>query len=154
LVTPQLQEKRLSLERELPAGLRVYADRKRLLQCLVNLLSNAAKFTERGRIVVAARESEGRLELSVTDSGIGIAEADLPRLFKPFERLESRLRVQAGGTGLGLYLTAKLVSDILRGTISVRSREGEGSTFTLSLPRDVRRVPEPPEQPGEGGGTP
>ena len=153
IVTPQLQGKGLPLERELPAGLTVYADRKRLLQCLVNLLSNAVKFTEKGSIVVAARESEGRLELSVTDSGIGIAEADLPRLFKPFERLESNLRVQAGGTGLGLYLTAKLVADILRGTISVRSREGEGSTFTLSLPRDVRRVLEPPDQGREGGGT-
>ena len=145
IVTPQLQEKGLSLKRELPAALTVYADRKRLLQCLVNLLSNAAKFTENGRIVVTARESEGSIELSVTDSGIGIAERDLPRLFKPFERLESHLRVQAGGTGLGLYLTAKLVADILRGTISVQSREGEGSTFTLSLPRDLRRVPEPPD---------
>jgi PAS domain S-box-containing protein len=152
-VTPQLQEKGLPLEREIPAGLMVYADRKRLLQCLVNLLSNAAKFTEKGRIVVAARESEGRLELSVTDSGVGIAERDLPRLFKPFERLESRLRIQAGGTGLGLYLTSKLVADILCGTIAVVSREGEGSTFTLSLPRDVRSVAEPPDQGGEGGGN-
>ncbi|HBG06768.1 MAG TPA: histidine kinase, partial [Geobacter sp.] len=154
IVTPQLQEKGLSLERVLPAALTLYADRKRLLQCLVNLLSNAAKFTEKGRIVVAARESEGSIELSVTDSGIGIAEGDLPRLFKPFERLESHLRVQAGGTGLGLYLTAKLAADVLRGTISAQSREGEGSTFTLSLPRDLRRVPEPPDLGREGGGTP
>ncbi|HBA88067.1 MAG TPA: hypothetical protein DCZ75_08785 [Geobacter sp.] len=154
IVTPQLQKKGLSLERELPATLNMYADRKRLFQCLVNLLSNAAKFTEKGRIIVAARENDGSIELSVTDSGIGIAERDLPRLFKPFERLESHLRVRAGGTGLGLYLTAKLVADILRGTISVQSREGEGSTFTLSLPRDLRRVPEPPDLVREGGGTP
>ena len=153
IVTPQLQEKGLSLERRLPAALTLYADRKRLLQCLVNLLSNAAKFTEKGMIVVAARESEGSIELSVTDSGIGIAERDLPRLFQPFERLESHLRVQAGGTGLGLYLTAKLVADILRGTISVQSREGEGSTFTLSLPRDLRLVPDTPDPGREGGGT-
>jgi PAS domain S-box-containing protein len=149
IVMPQLQEKGLPLEWEISAGLMVYADRKRLLQCLTNLLSNAAKFTEKGSIVVAVRESHGRIELSVTDSGIGIEEQDLPKLFKPFERLDSHLRVQAGGTGLGLYLTAKLVADILRGTISVVSREGEGSTFTLSLPRDVRRVAEPPDQ---GGG--
>jgi len=153
-VTPQLREKGLLLEREPAAGLTVYADRKRLFQCLSNLLSNAVKFTEKGRVAVAARESQGRIELSVTDSGIGIAEQDLPRLFKPFERLESHLRVQAGGTGLGLYLTAKLVADILRGTISVLSREGEGSTFTLSLPLDLRRVPEPSGPEGEGGGTP
>ena len=153
LVTPQLQVKGLPLEREIPAGLTMYADRKRLLQCLTNLLSNAAKFTEKGKIVVTAREAQGRIELSVTDSGIGIAEGDLPRLFKPFERLESHLRVQAGGTGLGLYLTAKLVADILRGTISVQSREGEGTTFTLSLPRDLRRVPEMTDPGREGGGT-
>jgi signal transduction histidine kinase len=152
-VTPQLQVKGLPLEREISAGLTVYADRKRLFQCLVNLLSNAAKFTEKGSIVVGARESKGSIELSVTDSGIGIAERDLPRLFKPFERLESHLQVQAGGTGLGLYLTAKLTADILRGTISVVSRVGEGSTFTLSLPRDVRSVADPPDQEGEGGGN-
>jgi PAS domain S-box-containing protein len=151
-VTPKLQEKGLSLELQLAGSFAVFADRKRLFQCLVNLLSDAAKFTERGSIVVAVRQSQGRVELSVTDSGIGIAEQDLPRLFKPFERLDSHLRVQAGGTGLGLYLTAKLVADILRGTISVVSREGEGSTFTLSLPRDVRRVAEPPDQ--EGGENP
>lgn len=89
----------LTLECELPAGLTV---------------SNSAKFTEKGRIVVAARESEERLELSVTDSAIGIAEADLP-------------------TGLGLYLMAKLVADILRGTISVRSREVEGSPLLVGF---------------------
>ena len=72
--------------------------------------------------------------LAVTDTGIGIAEEDIPKLFEAFERLETHLRVKAGGTGLGLYLTKKIVTDILHGRVSVQSQLGLGSTFTLQIP--------------------
>jgi PAS domain S-box-containing protein len=134
---PQLKAKSLLLQVEVPQRLYLFTDRKRLLQCLLNLLGNAAKFTERGSILIAAREAGETVEISVADTGIGIAEKDLPRLFQPFERLESRLRVKAGGTGLGLYLTRKLCSDILEGSVSAQSRVGEGSVFTLKIPREV-----------------
>jgi signal transduction histidine kinase len=133
-VEPQVKEKGLALELDIPADVQLTTDRKRLLQCLLNFLSNAAKFTESGKISVRARESEGYVEIAVSDTGIGISEKDLPKLFEAFERLESHLRVKAGGTGLGLYLTRKLVTEILHGDVSVQSREGEGSTFSLRVP--------------------
>ncbi|MBF0552011.1 MAG: PAS domain S-box protein, partial [Deltaproteobacteria bacterium] len=100
-VQPQLREKGLTLEVEAPAGLAIVTDRKRLLQCLLNFLSNAVKFTEAGQVAVSVREVNDQFEISVSDTGIGIAEQDLPRLFEAFERLDSHLRVKAGGTGLG-----------------------------------------------------
>ena len=77
------------------------------------------------------------VEIAVSDTGIGIAEADLSKLFEPFERVKSHLQVKAGGTGLGLYLTKKLVTEVLRGEINVRSIQGEGSTFTIRIPSQV-----------------
>lgn len=116
----------------------VRTDRRRLLQCLLNLLSNAVKFTEKGTITVTARRfapaEGGRIEVSVADTGIGIREEDLPRLFSPFVRLESPLKSKVTGTGLGLYLTKKLVTEVLKGEISVASRYGEGSTFSIKIP--------------------
>jgi PAS domain S-box-containing protein len=137
VLEPQIRGKGLLLQVEVPSGLLLFTDRKRLLQCLLNLVGNAAKFTERGSILISARETGPVAELSVTDTGIGIAEKDLHRLFQPFERLESRLRVKAGGTGLGLYLTRKLCNDILQGSVTVQSRVGEGSVFTLRIPREI-----------------
>lgn len=70
----------------------------------------------------------------VADTGIGISEEDLPRLFSPFVRLESPLWSKVTGTGLGLYLTKKLVSEVLKGQVAVTSRSGEGSTFSIRVP--------------------
>ena len=114
-------------------------DRARLLQCLLNLLSNAAKYTEEGEIRVVARqrtveEGESVAEITVADTGIGIQYEDQPRLFHPFVRFDSHLRSSAPGTGLGLYLTRKIVSELLKGDLSFTSRPGEGSSFTLSVP--------------------
>lgn len=138
-VQPQLKEKRLTLAVDVPEDVKLNTDRKRLLQCLINFLSNGVKFTEKGGITITAREHDADAEISVTDTGIGIAEEDMPKLFEPFERLDTHLRVKAGGTGLGLYLTKKLATDILQGSISVQSVEGHGSTFTLRVPKDLHQ---------------
>jgi PAS domain S-box-containing protein len=151
-VRPQLNEKRLGLVLEVPAGVRLNTDRKRLLQCLLNFLSNAVKYTESGTITVAARETEGQVTVSVSDTGIGIAEEDQPKVFEAFERLESHLRVKAGGTGLGLYLTQKLARDILRGDVMFQSKEGQGSTFTLRVPKDLQQKVNIAETPDKTGG--
>jgi|WetSurMetagenome_2_1015567.scaffolds.fasta_scaffold00239_21 PAS domain S-box-containing protein len=137
VVKPQLKEKALALNVDAPAEVRLNTDKKRLLQCLLNFLSNAIKYTEAGTITLTAGESDGNLELTVSDTGIGIAEKDMPKLFEAFERLDTHLRIKAGGTGLGLYLTKKIVTEILHGEISVQSREGRGSSFTLSVPKDI-----------------
>jgi PAS domain S-box-containing protein len=149
-VRPQQREKRLGLIVEVPVDVELNADRKRLLQCLLNFLSNAVKFTESGTITVAGRETDGSVRISVRDTGIGIAEKDMPKLFEAFERLETHLRVKAGGTGLGLYLTRKIARDILHGDVSVKSREGEGSTFTLTVPKDMRQLTGTAGQPEKG----
>lgn len=137
-IEPQLKEKGLTLEVGVLPDTMLNTDRKRLLQCLINFLSNAVKFTESGGITVVSQATDEKVSLSVSDTGIGIAEKDIPRLFEPFERLETRLKVKAGGTGLGLYLTKRIAADILRGNISVRSTEGLGSTFTIIIPRDIQ----------------
>ena len=109
-------------------------DRKRLMQCLLNYLSNSVKFTEQGKVTLTVSVKGDRVEISVTDTGIGIAEEDVPKLFEAFERLETHLRVKAGGTGLGLYLTKKIAEELLHGSVSVESRINEGSTFRLEIP--------------------
>ncbi len=158
-IEPQLKAKQLKLLQYIPRDLKLHTDRKRLLQCIINYLSNAVKFTETGSITITAgrcgsrpsgeisqRPTEGisesncsdnpdeRMEILVTDTGIGIPERDHPRLFEAFERLDSHLRIKSGGTGLGLYLTRKLVTEILGGDIVFQSEEGRGSTFGFVIP--------------------
>jgi CheY-like chemotaxis protein/anti-sigma regulatory factor (Ser/Thr protein kinase) len=112
----------------------VRADPRRLKQMLVNLLSNAVKFTPAGgRVSLAARVADGRVSLAVSDTGIGIAAVDLPKLFQPFVQLDSSLARQHQGTGLGLVLVRRL-AELHGGSVAVASEPGVGSTFTLSLP--------------------
>ncbi|HLP00793.1 MAG TPA: PAS domain S-box protein [Opitutaceae bacterium] len=115
---------------------RLSADRRRLLQCLLNLVSNAVKFTEQGSISISAEPAaDGRfMVLTVEDTGIGIGEEELTRLFTPFVRLESRLKTVVPGTGLGLYLTRKLAREVMGGDVTCRSVAGQGSAFSLTIP--------------------
>ena len=149
-VVPQLKDKALTIEVDVPPDTYLTTDRRRLLQCLINFLSNAVKFSESGRVIVASRKTDGLVSLSVSDTGIGIAGEDIHRLFEPFERLETPLRVKAGGTGLGLYLTKKLAIEVLRGDVSVESIEGQGSTFTITFPEDIGQTGKPSTDQGGG----
>jgi len=113
----------------------VRADRQRLLQVVLNLLANAVKYNRHGGIaeVTCSANADGRLAIAVRDTGHGIDADDLERLFVPFDRLG----LEGGtieGVGLGLALANRLV-DVMDGTISVSSRRGVGSTFTVTLPR-------------------
>lgn len=135
IIKPDMDAKGLTLGLEVLAWPEMHADRKRVFQCLLNLLSNAVKYSEGGTITLFVQESNDHVHIAVTDMGIGIAPEDMSRLFTAFERLDSDLRVQAGGTGLGLYLTKKIATELLGGTVEVKSRLGEGSTFSLHLPR-------------------
>jgi signal transduction histidine kinase len=145
-IKTHLEKKGLGLHLAVP-DITVHTDRKRLLQCVINYLSNAVKYTEQGEIRVIAREEGGQVEILVRDTGVGIRREDMPRLFEAFERMESKLKIKAGGTGLGLYLTKKLATDILRGSVSVESRPGVGSVFRLNIPKDFPA--EPPAEPQE-----
>jgi signal transduction histidine kinase len=137
----------------------MHTDRRRLLQSVMNLVSNAVKFTEKGSVRVSVQMAQGSqliahsnkevnqelsamnyerdgnfIEISVTDTGIGIKQEDIPRLFNSFVRLDSPLRATVPGTGLGLYLTKKLVTAVLKGEITVASEEHKGSRFAIIVP--------------------
>lgn len=112
------------------------ADKLRLKQVLVNLMSNAAKFTPEGGEIgleVQADVAKRRLRLTVWDTGIGIRKDDMPQLFQPFQQIDSSLARQYSGTGLGLSLVRQLV-EMHSGGIEVESEFGKGSRFTVVLP--------------------
>jgi CheY-like chemotaxis protein len=118
----------------------VQADRLRLRQILLNLLSNAVKYNrDKGNVLISCRlVAEGRVRISVRDNGRGIAADALPRLFKPFERIESAYD-GIDGAGIGLALTKYLV-EAMDGTIGVESVAGEGSTFWVEFPAAEAKV--------------
>ncbi len=111
----------------------IVSDPVKVRQILTNLTSNAAKFTEKGRIVIALSTESGRLRIAVSDTGRGIKEEDLDKLFMAFSQLEDTKTKRHEGTGLGLAITKNLV-DMLGGSISVSSKFGEGTTFDFYLP--------------------
>ncbi|BCR03429.1 hypothetical protein DESUT3_04980 [Desulfuromonas versatilis] len=127
--------KGLRLEVE-SVSLEMFGDRVRLLQCLLNLLSNAVKYTNKGFVRIAATplHDAGKVEIAVEDSGVGIREQDRSLLLEPFTRLDSPLKKRVPGTGLGLYLTRKLATEVLLGSFDFTSTEGQGSRFTLRVP--------------------
>jgi signal transduction histidine kinase/DNA-binding response OmpR family regulator len=146
LLQPRARQKGIELSLEtapdLPAWLRT--DPARLRQVLLNLISNALKFTSRGGVEVevgwrAASAEELWLEVAVRDSGIGIAPQALPHVFSAFTQADSSTTRRFGGTGLGLAISQRLVG-LLGGTISVDSTLGEGSTFRFEIPA-VRSKP-------------
>ena len=147
IVAPHAWEKELELgcliDPDVPAG--IVGDAARLRQVLLNLVSNAVKFTENGEVVVhvgaePAGESAYRLELAVRDTGVGIPRDRMDRLFASFSQVDASTTRRYGGTGLGLAISKRLV-DMMGGTISVESKEGSGSTFTISLAVDTAAVP-------------
>ena len=119
---------------------RIRSDPNRIRQVLTNLLSNAAKFTERGEIVLRAgteRDAEGRLHLRVTvcDTGIGIPEKAMPSIFHAFTQADGSTTRRYGGTGLGLAITKQLV-EIMQGRLGVESTPGQGSSFWFVIPAE------------------
>jgi|Deesub1362A_J573_1020465.scaffolds.fasta_scaffold00004_376 PAS domain S-box-containing protein len=133
----QIDNKGLALEISIPQALKLKTDRRRFLQCILNYLTNAIKFTQRGKISIVANEIDGMVEIKVKDTGIGIKEKDIPKLFNSFTRLDSPLMPTTSGTGLGLYLTKKLATEVLGGSVSVESRYEKGSTFILKIPKEL-----------------
>lgn len=131
---PTAEMRGLALELDTPGSVRLETDAAKLRQILISLLSNALKFTERGTVRVAVRDQAGAVFIDVADTGIGIGDADLSIVFEPFTQIDSSLTRRVDGAGLGLALAAGLAR-LLGGTITVDSRLGAGSTFTLRLPR-------------------
>jgi len=148
---PLAEQKHLALQVDVTLdNPKVVNDRTRLRQVLVNLLSNAFKFTESGSVEVTVSElSPTHLVLSVKDTGIGISEADIDHIFEEFRQVDQTTTRKYPGTGLGLAITKSLVQ-MMKGTITVESKLSRGSTFRVELPRRVRGEGERREQ-GEQG---
>jgi signal transduction histidine kinase len=146
-VTPLLTQRRHRLEVDVPAeGLMVLGDPERLAQVLLNLLTNAAKYSEAGSAIrIQARRRGGRVELCVRDEGMGIAPEMLERVFDVFVQQPQTLDRAAGGLGLGLAIVRSLI-EMHEGTVSARSAgPGKGSEFVIDLPALDPRYPVPEE---------
>ena len=124
---------------ELPSPLKVVGDRRQLVSAIGNLVENAVKYSESGSSVeVSARLDGDSVEFAVTDFGLGIPARDLDRVFERFYRVDRARSRDTGGTGLGLAIV-RHVANNHGGDVSVTSIEGEGSTFSLKIPKFVRR---------------
>jgi signal transduction histidine kinase len=138
---PIIRRTKLTVTLKIPKDLGpLSSDRQKVKQIILNLLSNALKFTHHGGVTIAARRNkrERTVALSVTDTGIGIAAADQERIFEDFRQLDNSPTRAYGGTGLGLSICRRLAT-MLGGRISVQSQSGKGSTFTLTLPTKGRK---------------
>jgi len=133
-----IEKKGLEFLIDTPEILIINNDKKRINQILVNLIGNAIKFTEEGKISLKIQESNGNVEVSVKDTGPGIKKEDLDKLFKAFSRIVDPGKFKEG-TGLGLYLSKKL-ANLLEGDLFVESEFGKGSTFTLSIKLDEEKT--------------
>lgn len=134
LALPLAAEKGLALEVvRAPSDVVVWADATKLRQILLNLLTNAIKFTDAGSVVLESRKLDDYVEIVVRDTGIGIAPSDHDRVFDTFWQVEQKSTRKVGGTGLGLSVSRRLAR-LMNGELSVSSKLGAGSTFTLRLP--------------------
>src|SRR3989337_1571753 len=132
-------EKRLALKVTVPADLpRGKGDERRITQVLMNLVSNAIKFTDAGEVRVEAMASDGSFVVSVSDTGPGISPADQQKIFEEFQQVDSSSTRQKGGTGLGLSIARRII-ELHGGRMWVDSAPGEGSTFSFTLPVRVER---------------
>jgi signal transduction histidine kinase len=133
---PLVEQKGLKLEIHVPHTLPMVGDRRKCFQVLLNLTTNAVKFTERGEVRIEASAQSGRLAASVSDTGIGIRPEQLRLLFEAFRQLDGSPRKLYEGTGLGLHLSRKLL-DLMDGDIRVESAFRAGSRFSFSVPLDL-----------------
>ena len=135
---PLAEDKGLELSVALPAtDIAIRSDGRAIRQILINLTSNALKYTERGSVrIELARDGDARAVVRVVDTGVGIRAEDLPRLFAAFEQLDTTNTRRVEGAGLGLHLSRRL-AELLGASIRIESVRGSGSTFTLVLPVDA-----------------
>ncbi len=132
-----VKERGLELSLDLEEGLsRISFDRDMITQVLTNLVGNAIKMTEKGKVTLKTRRLENAVRVSVEDQGSGIKEEDFPRLFKAFSQLSTGNRRKPGGTGLGLVICKRII-EMHRGEIGVESVYGKGTTFHFTIPTEA-----------------
>ncbi len=138
-VTPLVNEKEIELIEEIAEKILILSDRKFVKQILMNLVGNAVKFTDRGSVKIESGVSKNKhLVVRVIDTGQGIRKEDVGKLFEMFKQVDMSTSKKHEGTGLGLYLSMKLATQ-LGGNITIKSEYGKGSEFTVNLPLKYRR---------------
>jgi signal transduction histidine kinase len=140
-VEPLIARTRLAVHHDVSRDVpEIESDRQKVKQIILNLLSNALKFTPEGSVSIrgAYHREQERIAVAVADTGIGISEESQKNIFEAFLQADSSYARRQGGTGLGLSICRRLAS-LLDGDITLESRLGEGSVFTLWLPRRPRR---------------
>jgi CheY-like chemotaxis protein len=130
----------LKVVQQIPESHLLLGDKHRVQQILINLISNAIKFTEQGGVTLSIWHVDGQIHFKVKDSGIGIPSETVEQVFKRFEQADSSISRRFGGSGLGLYISINLAK-LMGGDIRVESIEGEGSQFQLNLPYKVSTLP-------------
>ena len=146
IIEPLASGKHLDLRCISPGpGVKVESDPTKIRQILVNLLSNAVKFTEKGGVTAEIALAGKNFMLKVTDTGIGIQQENIHKIFDPFWQVEQKATRRATGTGLGLTVTKRL-ANLLGGDVDVTSTPGEGTTFTVTLPAKAPHIASIPER--------
>jgi signal transduction histidine kinase len=134
-IEPLMRRKGLEFHLDMPMGeIPIVTDEVKVTQILINLLGNAVKFVPRGRVELALRVDETCARFIVSDTGPGIQDDDIERIFEPFTQVDTKLTRQEQGTGLGLPVSRQLAR-LLGGDVTVVSKVGQGSTFTAKVPR-------------------
>jgi signal transduction histidine kinase len=137
---PLADKKGLTLSLDLSPGLEAMTgDSRRVEQIILNLISNAIKFTEKGSVTIVSETDDHNVTIMVTDTGIGIKPEDMDTIFKPFQQIDSGMTRKYEGTGLGLPICRRLI-DLMGGGIRATSVWGSGSTFYISLPRERKET--------------
>jgi signal transduction histidine kinase len=126
------------LPKDLPTG---RGDERRIAQVLLNLVGNAVKFTDKGKVTLAIGRRDGLFEIAVSDTGPGIPVAERQRIFEEFHQVDNTSTRKKGGTGLGLTITKRII-ELHKGRIWVESEMGNGSTFHVVLPVRVDEIKE------------
>lgn len=130
----QLRKMEIEIQNELPANFSMHADKNRIEQVITNLIDNAIKFNKvKGFIRISAQEINGKIKVSIQDSGVGIPEKDIQRIFERFYRVDKARSRELGGTGLGLSIVKHII-ELHGGSVGVESTEGIGSKFWFILP--------------------
>ena len=131
--------------RLVPCALSVRSDRRLLEQMLRNLISNALKYTQRGRVLVGCRRRQGKLRIEIWDTGIGIPQSELKAIFEEYHQVDNAARQRSQGLGLGLSIV-KSLGELLEHPIRVRSLRGKGSVFSIEVPLTPSGVASPPDR--------
>ena len=139
-IKPQIEAKQLHLFFDLSEDITLKTDKYLLSQMVLNLLTNAVRYTdEGGSITISSHCLQKSIALSISDTGIGISQLEIDRIFDRFYRVNKGRSRQSGGTGLGLSIVKEL-SQLLGGQVSVKSQLGRGSQFTLELPKELIEI--------------